>query len=163
MNYIKNLASFPHPVNEYAARSVAALVVILTAITLFSGIWWIAFFLLYGFVARVITGPKLSPFGLIATKIIVPTLIKREKLVPGPPKQFAQAVGVAFSATSVILVYGFGQIAAAQGVLATLLVFASLEAFLGFCAGCFVFGHLMRVGFIPKNTCEQCNNFWPSN
>lgn len=163
MNYLKGLVSFPHPVNEYAARIVAAQVALLTAFILVSEIWWIAFLLLYGFVARVITGPRLSPFGLIATKVIVPKLIKREKLVPGPPKQFAQAVGMAFSATSVILIYGFGQVAAAKGVLVTLFVFASLEALLGFCAGCFVFGHLMRIGVIPKSTCDRCNNIWNPN
>ena len=27
---------------------------------------------------------------------------------------------------------------------------------LGFCAGCFVFGHLMRLGVIPEETCEAC-------
>ena len=41
-------------------------------------------------------------------------------------------------------------------VLAVLAVFAALEAFLGFCAGCFVFGYLMRLGLIPKSVCEEC-------
>ncbi len=29
---------------------------------------------------------------------------------------------------------------------------------MGFCAGCFVFGYLMRSGFVPAETCQKCEN-----
>ena len=74
-----NLFSFPNPVNEYAARTVAACVLILTLITSLT-LWLpIAVFLAYGFTARVLTGPTLSPIGLLATRVIVPSIIKKEK------------------------------------------------------------------------------------
>ena len=63
---------------------------------------------------------------------------------------------MAFSGTALGLHYVFGAAAAATGVLAVLVVFASLEAFLGFCAGCFVFARLMRLGLIPESVCKGC-------
>ena len=57
-----------------------------------------------------------------------------------------------------VLFYAFGLTQAAYGVLGVLLAFATLESVLGFCAGCFVFGYLMRWGFVPAETCEKCNN-----
>jgi hypothetical protein len=35
---------------------------------------------------------------------------------------------------------------------------ASLEAFLGFCLGCAIFGQLMRWNLIPESVCEDCND-----
>ena len=61
---------------------------------------WILIPLTYGFLARVACGPRFSPLGLIATKVVAPQLPQFEKLVPGPPKRFAQALGVAFTVTA---------------------------------------------------------------
>ena len=155
---LRTLFSFPHPVNEVSARTVAAMVVALTVVIIAADVHWLMLVLAYGFLARVLTGPKLSVMGLLATRLIVPHVIKRTKIVAGPPKQFAQAVGLLFSTTAVVLTYGFGLVGAAQVVLGVLLVFASLEAFAGFCAGCFVFGYLMRWGVIPEGTCLRCAN-----
>ena len=74
-------------------------------------------------------------------------------------------MGLAFSTTALGLHFGLGLTGPATAVLGVLLCFASLEAFLGFCGGCFVFGYLMRWGLIPQETCEKCSNlvFPPSN
>ena len=155
---LRALFTFPHPVNEYAARSVAAMVFLLAVVIIVADVRWLLFVLAYGFLARVLTGPKLSPMGLIATRLIAPKLLRRSKPVAGPPKQFAQTIGLAFSLTALVLVYGFGLVGVAYAVLGVLVLFAGLEAFVGFCAGCFAFGYLMRWGFIPAETCERCNN-----
>lgn len=152
------LFSFPHPANDIAARMVAGMVVALSAVIVAFQAPWLIFFLVYGFLARVLTGPTLSPMGLLATKVLVPLLGNPERPVPGPPKRFAQAVGLVFSGTSLLLYYVFGMSVAAYSVLGVLLFFAALEAFLGFCTGCFVFGYLMRWGLVPEETCERCNN-----
>ena len=47
---------------------------------------------------------------------------------------------------------------AALVVLAILTVAASLEAFAGFCLGCWMFARLMRLGVIPEDVCEECND-----
>ncbi|MCY3784539.1 MAG: DUF4395 domain-containing protein [Chloroflexi bacterium] len=155
---LRRIFSFPHPVNEVAARLVAGMVVILSIAVLVTGQWWLMFLLAYGFLARVATGPTLSPMGLLATRVIAPRIAK-EKLVPGPPKRFAQTVGLIFSVTALVLHFAAGLSVAAGVVLAVLTVFAALESLLGFCAGCFVFNYMIRWGLVPKSVCEECLNF----
>lgn len=156
--WLRETFSFPHPVNEFAARSVAGMVVVLAVAIILFDIRWLLFVLAYGFLARVLTGPSLSPMGMLATKLIAPKILKRNKAVAGPPKRFAQTVGLVFSFTAVVLAYGFGQVGAAYAVVSVLIFFAALEALVGFCTGCFVFGFLMRWGVIPDDVCERCNN-----
>lgn len=134
------------------------MVVILSVIVLVTGQWWLVFLIAYGFLARVATGPTLSPMGLLATRVIAPRIAK-EKLVPGPPKRFAQTVGLIFSVTALVLHFVAGLSVAAGAVLAVLIVFAALESLLGFCAGCFVFNYMMRWGLVPKSVCEECLSF----
>ena len=157
-NVLRSVFSFPNPVNEVAARLVAGMVFVLTLAIIVTGQPWLMIVLAYGFLARVATGPTLSPMGLLATRVLAHRIAER-KLVPGPPKRFAQTVGLVFSVTALALYYVVGSMAAAQGVLAVLLIFAFLEAFVGFCAGCFVFNRLMAWGLIPRSVCEECQGF----
>jgi hypothetical protein len=156
----RTLFSFPDPVNEVSARLVAFGVVVLAAAAIVLDIRWLTVALAYGFVARVLTGPSLSPLGQLVTRVVTPRLGVAPRLVPGPPKRFAQGIGAAFTVTSAVLTYGFGNWAAAQAVLGVLVVAASLEAFLGYCLGCKVFALLMRTGIIPPEVCERCNDVW---
>ena len=154
------LFRFPNPVNEVSARLVAFFVVILAATTIAFDVEWLTLVLAYGFVARVLTGPTLSPLGQLVTRVLTPRLALEPRYVPGPPKRFAQGIGAAFSLTAVLLTYGFDQFGAAQWVLGALLVAASLEAFAGYCLGCKGFALLMRAGVIPASVCEDCNDIW---
>ena len=159
---MNTLFSFPDPVNDYAARFVAAMVVILTLSFLVTANIWVLIFILYGFLARVLTGPTLSPIGLIATKILVPLFGNPEKLVPGPPKRFAQAIGLVFSAAALIALL-FSEMSATRYLIGILGFFASLEAFVGFCTGCYVFGWLIRFRLIPESVCESCKIDYSTN
>lgn len=152
--------TFPDPVNEVAARLVAAGVVALAVVTLALRVEWMLWVLAYGFVARVATGPTLSPLGLLVTRVVVPRLPVAARPVPGPPKRFAQGIGAAFTVSAVILAYGFGQVSAAYVLIAVLTLAAGLEAFVGFCLGCKVFALLMRIGVVPDTVCERCNDIW---
>ena len=149
--------SFPNPVNEVSARLVAAGVVTMavTAIALHQP--WITLVLAYGFLARVLTGPKLSPLGQLVTRVITPRLSVPAKFVAGPPKRFAQAMGLVFSSTAAVLALA-GAWGAAEVVLGMLVVAATLEAALGLCLGCRIFALLIRAGIIPEQVCEACNN-----
>lgn len=149
--------SFPNPVNDVAARTVATGVVVMGLLVAGLGWGWVLVPLTYGFVARVLAGPRISPLGQLAVKVVAPRLPQFEKLVPGPPKRFAQGIGVAFSVTASAL-WLLGAPGAARVVVAVLVVAASLEAFLGFCLGCKVFGVLMRIGVIPEDVCAECND-----
>ena len=148
--------TFPDPVNEYVSRAVAGGVVVMGVIAIAFHQPWILIPLTYGFWARVLAGPRFSPLALLASRVVVPWLGRAPKLVPGPPKRFAQGMGVIFSTTALILAFGFGLVSAAWAVLALLIGAAILEAAFGICLGCKVFSLLMRVGVIPESVCEEC-------
>ena len=151
---VRDAFGFPAVVNEKAARVVAAGVALITATALLTGWLWLSAVLAVGFALRVAAGPRYSPLGQLATKVVAPRL-GRARLVPGPPKRFAQTVGLAFTlAATGFLVAGLP--AVTVGLLAVLLVFALLESVVGFCAGCWVFAQLMKVGLIPEETCAAC-------
>ena len=156
----RELFSFPNPVNEVSARLVAAGVVVITVVAIAADQPWLLAVIAYGFVARVLTGPSLSPLGQLVTRVITPRLPVPARPVPGPPKRFARAVGVAFSVSAAVLALGFGLRGAAYAVMGGLLVAASLEAFLGYCLGCKIFALLMRAGVIPDRVCAECNDIW---
>jgi hypothetical protein len=152
------LFSFPNPVNEVSARLVAGGVVILASATILLDQPWLTLVIAYGFVARALTGPTLSPLGQFVTRVLTPRLPFAEKPVAGPPKRFGQCIGVAFSVTAAVLAVGFANTTAAYSVLAVLIVFALLESVVGFCAGCKAFALLMKAGLVPEEVCESCND-----
>lgn len=151
------LFTFPNPVNEHAARVVAAGVAILALATVVTGWLWLLPVLALGFAARTANGPRFSLLGRLATQVIGPRL-GPAKLVPGPPKRFAQAIGLTLTGVATVAAYALGSTAVALGLVAVLLVFACLESIFGLCAGCWLFGLLMRAGVIPEDVCEQCRD-----
>lgn len=150
--------SFPNPVNEVSARLVAGGVLLMGLATIVFDLKWLTAVMAYGFIARVLTGPKASPLGLFVTRALTPRLPFAEKLVPGPPKRFAQLIGLVFTVSVVALTFGFDQWGAAKVALGLLCVAAFLECVLAICLGCIVFAFLMRRGIIPEEVCEACNN-----
>ena len=154
---MSGLFSFPNPVNETSARIVAFGAVVLGTAFAATGNGWILAALTYGFIARVLTGPTLSPLGRLATQVISPRLNIEHKFVPGPPKRFAQGVGAAMTAAASVL-YVQDLVVAARVVVLGLVVAAFLEAAFAFCLGCKMFAMLMRVGVIPASICEECND-----
>ena len=156
---VRPFLSFPNPVNEVSARLVAAGVVLMGALTVAFGLKWMTVVIAYGFVARVLTGPTLSPLGQLVTRVVTPRLGIAPRPVAGPPKRFAQGMGAAFSLTALVLT-GLGYWTAAVVVLGLLITAATLESALGICLGCITFGMLMRAGVIPDEVCERCNDIW---
>ena len=154
------LFSFPDPVNEVSARLVAAGVVTMSVAAIALDQRWMTVVIAYGFVARVLTGPTLSPLGQLVTRVVTPRLGLPPKLVPGPPKRFAQGIGVAFSVTAAVLALALDRWGAAQVALGLLAGAAFLEAAFAFCLGCRIFALLMRTGVIPADVCERCDDLW---
>jgi hypothetical protein len=160
---VSDLFKFPNPVNELAARTVAAGVVLMSVTTLVlslaagSGWLWLTAVIAYGFLARVATGPTLSPLGQLATRVIAPRL-GPARLVAGPPKRFAQGMGAVISLTAVVLHFGFGYDGAADVFVGLIIGAAILESGFAICIGCVIFGQLMRAGLISDETCEACAN-----
>ena len=155
-----DLFSFPNPVNEVSARLVAAGVVLMCAATLAFDQPWIIVPLAYGFVARVLSGPTFSPLGQFVTRVLTPALPFPEKLVPGPPKRFAQSIGAFLSVTALVLAFGSDENTAAYVCVALILVAATLESVFAYCLGCRIFAVLMRGGIIPESVCAECTDIW---
>lgn len=152
---MSKLIGFPNPVNEKAARVVAGGVLALGIVTLATGWTWLLAVLAAGFWLRVAAGPRFSPLGQLATKVVAPRL-GPPRLVAGPPKRFAQAIGAVLTTAGAVLALAFGLDGAALVLAAMLVVAAGLESLLGICIGCKLFGLLMRAGVVPEAVCAEC-------
>jgi hypothetical protein len=159
---MRGLFSFPNPVNETSARLVAGVVAVLAVATIAFQQGWLLPVLAYGFVARALTGPKLSPLALVATRVVTPRLRVQHRYSPGPAKRFAQTIGAVFTGTAALLWYAADQHTAALALAGVIAVFASLESGLGICVGCKTFYLGMRLGLVPPEVCKDCAPFLPA-
>ncbi|MGC8511876.1 MAG: DUF4395 domain-containing protein [Acidimicrobiales bacterium] len=157
---MSKLLGFPEQVNETSARLVAGGVAAMAVTAAVADQPWLMFPLAYGFASRVACGPKLSPLGLLATRVATPRLSVDHRFSPGPPKRFAQAIGLAVSLTALVLHYRRGKPGQAKLALGALGVAAGLEAGLGLCLGCKMFALGVKVGLAPQDLCEECSNIW---
>jgi Domain of unknown function (DUF4395) len=150
---VRQFFSFPDPVNETSARLVAVGVVLQAIAFLVFRDGWLLVPLVYGFLARVLTGPTASPLGQFSVRVATPFVESRfgvaSRHVPGPPKRFAQLIGLAFTSSAAV-----AWIADARwmtyGLLAGLAVAAALEAFAAICLGCIAFSVIWG--------CDDCND-----
>ena len=156
---LRRFFAFPNPVNEYAARFTAGIVVVLSLIAVVSGQAWLVGLIAVGFVLRLAFGPRISPAAILSVKVLAPRL-GPAKLVPGPPKRFAQGIGAVLSVAAFALLLS-GLPLAGWTLIVLLIVAASLESFIGLCLGCLIFGVLQRRGIIPASVCEECAAFSP--
>jgi hypothetical protein len=145
---------FPATVNEKAARVVAAGVVAQAVLFLATRWTFLLFTLVFGFVVRVLAGPTFSPLARFAVHVVAPRM-GPAKTVAGSPKRFAQGVGLIFS-TVALLAWFAGSTTLAVVVLVMLTCAASLEAGVGFCLGCWAYGHLVRLQVLPAAACVEC-------
>jgi hypothetical protein len=159
---MRSLFRFPNPVNETSARLVAAGVILQCLLYLVTRQSWLLIPLTYGFVARVLTGPTLSPLGQFVTRFVTPRVAARgilneQRMVAGPPKRFAQGVGATLSVGALISTIA-GEHMLAFVLVALITVAATLESVFALCLGCMIFNVLMRWGVIPDDVCESCND-----
>ena len=84
---MRDAFGFPAVVNEKAARVVAGGVALIAATALLTGWLWLSAVLAVGFALRVATGPRYSPLGQLATKVVAPRLGE-----PVPRPRAAEAV-----------------------------------------------------------------------
>jgi hypothetical protein len=155
---LSGVIGFPRTINEKAARVVAGVVAVTTLIALLVPAHWLVIPLAYGFWARVLTGPRLSPLATLASRVIAPRL-GAPRAVSGPPKRFAQGMGAAMT-TAAVIAFALGASGLVEALLLLLVVAAGLESILAFCIGCQVFGLLMRAGVVPDEICAECSDIW---
>lgn len=138
-------------------------VVAISIVALTTSQAWLLIVLAYGFTARVLAGPKISPLGRLAVSIAAPAIAKSRqfshwvRFVPGPPKRFAQAIGAFMTCSAVALWLSIGW-NDARWMLIPLIIAASLEGFAGYCVGCTIFGWLIRRGLVPASICDECGD-----
>ncbi len=96
--------------------------------------------------------PAVSPYRLLYRGVVLPLHLLRPRIVEDDPAphRFAQGVGAAFLIAATLLL--FLTKATTVGWVLDLIVFvlAGINLFVGFCAGCFVYYHLGRLGLLPK-------------
>lgn len=153
---MRSLFSFPDPVNEVSARLVAAGVVLLGIGVLATGSPWLTALMAYGFLARVLTGPTLSPLGQFVTRVLTPALPISPKYVAGPPKRFAQGIGATLSVGAVVAHLAFGAATIASAMIAAIVVAATMESVFAYCLGCRIFAVLVRAGVVHERHCLEC-------
>jgi hypothetical protein len=146
--------SFPDPVNEKAVRATAAGVALLAVAAVVTRRPELLAVIAYGFVARVLAGPRLSPLAQLATRVVAPRL-GPPRPVAGPPKRFAQLLGAVASVGALVL-YLAGAETAAFALAGVMVVLATLESALGICVGCLLHARLARRGWVRAPECVDC-------
>lgn len=150
---VQRFFSFPNPVNETSARVVAFGAVLQAVVFLVVREGWVLVPLTFGFAARVLTGPTMSPLGQFSVRVATPLLESRvgveSRRVPGPPKRFAQLIGLVFT-SGAALGWLVGATWIAVALIAGLLVAASLEAFAAICLGCIAYAAIWG--------CDDCDD-----
>jgi hypothetical protein len=145
--------SFPEQVNERAARLVAATVASTLGVAYAAQTsWWVGV-LAVGFVLRVGWGPKLSPLARAA--VAVSGALWPVRPVPGKPKRFAQGIGAVCTLGATAL-FASGHTGAGWALAALVALFATLEATVAFCMGCWIYARLQGLGVLPPDACAVC-------
>ena len=146
---------FPRVLDDVTVRLVAGEVLLVAVVSALTRQPWLFGLLAVDFVLRTGFGPKASPLALLAGRVLRPRVSALPRPTAGPPKRFAAAIGVVMSAaipvTYYLVAHWLGWL-----LIAVMLVFPALEAFLGLCVGCRVFALLMRLGVIPEEVCLEC-------
>ncbi|MDB5158549.1 MAG: hypothetical protein JWR50_3256 [Mucilaginibacter sp.] len=134
-------------INENRARLVAFFVGVLGAVCFITTNWLISAFLLADFTLRSFNLNNYSPLGLIISGELLKLFKIKNKPVDRAPKRFAAFMGLVFVAI-ITLSLLTGLITLAKAALVILMIFAALESFAGFCAGCYVYSYLKRLKLI---------------
>ena len=150
-----NIFGFPSVVNERAARVIAGVVAVLGGVVLLTGWHVLTALMAAGFLLRVVGGPRLSPVGRLVADHVAPRL---GPPIPtaGPPKRFAQGVGLVVTTSAAVAGLGFGLTVLPAVLMSVLVFFAVLESAIGFCAGCWAFARLIAWGLVPEEVCAAC-------
>jgi Domain of unknown function (DUF4395) len=149
---------FPRVVDDVTVRLIAALVLVLAVLALASHQWWLYAVLAVDFALRTALGPRVSPLAQLAQRAIRPRLRAAARPTAGPPKRFAASIGAVLTAAATVLwlLPGTAADPAVVVIGVVMVVFPALEAALGLCVGCRVFGLLMRLGVVPEDVCLEC-------
>jgi len=138
-------------VDTHLAKFTQACVVVLTAAA-FILQWPVLTLITMLCMGISVVAPTASPFRLLYRSIVVPLHLLQPRIVEDDPAphRFAQGVGTVFLLACTLVL--FFTHATVLGWILDLIVFvlAGINLTVGFCAGCFVYYHLGRLGILPK-------------
>jgi hypothetical protein len=149
------ISRFPSIVDDVTVRLIAGVVLVAAVLALTAQQWWIFALLAVDFTVRASWGPSASPVARLVQHLVRPRVSAAPRYTAGPPKRFAAAVGAIMTAAATAL-WVVGVTPGVVAIGAVMVVFPALEALLGICVGCIVFGWLMRAGLIPDEICVEC-------
>ncbi len=138
-------------VDVHLAKFSQASVAVLTALSFIFNVPMLVLIAAIIMVLSALT-PSISPFRLVYRWVILPLHLLKPRIVEDDPAphRFAQGVGAVFLlASSVAFFLAHAPIV---GWTLDLIVFAlsTINFTVGFCAGCFVYYHLGRIGLLPR-------------
>ena len=155
------MLGFPDLVNEKAARVVAGGVAIISVVTLVTGWHWLLVPMAVGFLARVLTGPKLSPLGQLATEGRGTPTRPPEVRAWSTQALRERLIGLVITSVAAVASLSLDQPGLGAGApRRPRRCSPLLESVAGLCVGCWVFALLMRLGLIPERTCVACADIW---
>lgn len=149
------ISRFPSLVDDVSVRLIAGVVLLLAVVALAAQQWWLYPVLALDFILRAGWGPSASPVARLVQRALRPRLSAAPRYTPGPPKRFAAALGAGMT-TAATTAWALGAEPAVVAIGAVMVIFPALEAIFGICAGCIVFGWLMRAGVVPEDICVEC-------
>jgi hypothetical protein len=142
--------------NEHEVRAAAGLTMVLGAVA-FSYAYFDQYYLLLRivtavlfveFLARVTVGLRYSPMGAVARAL---TLAQPPEWVSAKPKRFAWTLGLAMSASMVVLTNIGVRGLLPRTICLTCLSLMWMESVLGLCLGCKIYALLVRRGWAAED------------
>ena len=146
----QQFATAPLRVDTHLIRFSQGWVVTLTAVAFVLNVPWLV---AVAAIALAISAavPAASPFALLYRGVVVPLHLLRPRVIEDDPAphRFAQSIGAAFLIVSTVVLTLTS--ATGLGWALDLIVFALalINLTVGFCAGCFVYYQLGRLGILP--------------
>jgi hypothetical protein len=134
------------PVNENKVRLTALWVWALVTLSLFAQPLLITAFLAIDFFLRAFNWGKYSPLNKLSEATVKQFHISN-KPIDQAPKRFAAKIGFILS-LAIITFLLIGTVKGAVLLAIVFAIFAFLESFLGFCAGCYVYSFLRKLKLV---------------
>ena len=138
-------------VDTHLARFTQACIVVLTAVA-FILQWPVLVLIVMLAMGISVVAPTASPFRLLYRTIVVPLHLLQPRIVEDDPAphRFAQGVGTVFLIAATLVLF-FTHVTVLGWILDLIVfVLAGINLTVGFCAGCFVYYHLGRLGALPR-------------
>jgi len=148
---METLATATPRVDTHLAKFSQASVAVLTALAFIFNQPVIVFITALIMVIAALT-PAVSPFKLVYKWVVLPLHLLKPRIVEDDPAphRFAQGIGAAFLIASSIVFFLVHAPIAGWTLDLIVFVLSAINFTVGFCAGCFVYYHLGRLGLLPR-------------